>query len=785
MPTLLEKEDPFKGFSDLVSTFEPVGDVYRTRRAVAGTTINDQSFLVDKPSSGFRIFCVGGSSAYGFPWNAEAAFGGMLGDVLVASHPDVHVEVVNASGVSYAIHRVNIIADELLAYEPDVFIVYSGHNEFVEPAFYDALKQRSGIRTRLEYALANSRVYAGMKSLISNSRDRKQSEARVYDALVRRDNSRFYSAAEKEAITAAFESRLDRLVSRAKASGVKVLLATVPCNLAEWPPERSTSGAGQSSVESEKSWHAIRVGKNRLNQGDARAALDELEEAVRLAPATAEAHYLLGRAFEDLGMWDRAREAYRTACDMDASPSRRVSAINDAIRKVGQKHGALLVDMDAVFEQNSANGLVGFELVEDYVHPTQKGHKLIAWHMWDAMEKAGWLGSPTAAERTLFDSVIAARDVQIATPTGGAWLFNQGVVLWKQKNHEAAIEKFRESLDVNPMYPGALQNIGTILIQLGRAEEALTVLERAVEIDPKVPGAHNALANAYVALGRADEAETHYNEALRLRPDSGMAHIDLANMLFGLERLEEAEAHYLKALQLLKDDGLIHKNLGVLMLSLGRPVDAATHAQAALSRATSMPDGAVVELGNLLNQTGQHAKALSLLERTVEIVPESADAHKYLADALRGVGRVEEALAQYQEASRLMPKSSSIHYTIGQVLESVGRFEETIDYYEEALRLTPDSAEVHHNLGVVLKQFKRFEEAEDHERAALRLEPDMSEAHNGLAIALIHQGKLAEAVTHFESALAIRPDYTNANRNLAKVKVLISERGVPGTQASQ
>ena len=41
-------------------------------------------------------------------------------------------------------HGVNlrIVADELLDYEPDVFIVFSGHNEFIEPAFYETLKSR-------------------------------------------------------------------------------------------------------------------------------------------------------------------------------------------------------------------------------------------------------------------------------------------------------------------------------------------------------------------------------------------------------------------------------------------------------------------------------------------------------------------------------------------------------------------------------------------------------------------------------------------------------------------
>src|SRR5262245_8596378 len=68
VPTLLEREDPSRGFSGLVSVFEQDGDHYRTRPETGYLTFNPQSFLVHKPGNGLRLFCVGGSSAFGFPW---------------------------------------------------------------------------------------------------------------------------------------------------------------------------------------------------------------------------------------------------------------------------------------------------------------------------------------------------------------------------------------------------------------------------------------------------------------------------------------------------------------------------------------------------------------------------------------------------------------------------------------------------------------------------------------------------------------------------------------------
>ncbi len=583
MPRLLETEDPFKGFSNLVSAFEREGDVYRTRRAIADSTINDQSFRVEKPQNGVRIFCLGGSSSYGFPWNAEAAFGGVLADALTASHPKLSVEVVNASGLSYAMHRVNIVADELLAYEPDIFIVYSGHNEFVEPALFEALKEQGSTRTRLEYMLAHSRVYAGMHKLITSQRVTNQGTTAIFDAHVRRDQSRVYLPVEKKAIVAEFHARLERLVGRAKDSGVRVLLATVPCNQSEWRPEKSATGAAVSAADIERWRRFTRSGRESLNQREFDAAASEFEQAIRIAPDHAESHFLLARAYEGLEQWELAREQYRLACDLDVSPARRVSAINEAIRSIGQKQDVLVVDLDAIFEEHSENGLVGFNLIEDYVHPTPEGHELIAWHLWDAMEQAGWLNGKGRAIRNVFDRVIAERNSKPMSKPSATWVQNQGILFWKQGNTQAAIQKFREAVELAPEYAGVMVNLASLLNNVGQYEEALTTIRRALEIDPNHPGGHSALAASLARAGNVPEAETHFKEALRLQPQSAEIHCAYANMLQGIERIEEAETRYREALRLEPDYTDAHNGLAIALIRKGEPEKALPHLQEALA----------------------------------------------------------------------------------------------------------------------------------------------------------------------------------------------------------
>ena len=75
-----------------------------------------------------------------------------------------------------------------------------------------------------------------------------------------------------------------------------------------------------------------------------------------------------------------------------AAPIRRIAAINDAIRKIATEENVLLVDADALFATAAESGLIGFDLIEDYVHPNDEGHVLLARHVWSAIEKsaAAW-----------------------------------------------------------------------------------------------------------------------------------------------------------------------------------------------------------------------------------------------------------------------------------------------------------------------------------------------------------------------------------------------------------
>ena len=685
--TLIERQDPSRGFSGLVPVFVQEGQMMRTRPSLRGEVFNDQFFAATKPPASLRIFTVGGSSAFGFPWGTGASFSGVLQDVLSAAYPDQEFEVINAAGVSYAMHRLNLVVQELVKYEPDLLIVYSGHNEFIEHDFYGALRGRNSVMTRLVHTVAQLRVSGALHSLLVKEVTTEKSTGARFGMVVDRVDKIWDIPAEKAAVVKSYRDGLSRLIRVAHDNDTKILVATVPCNLRDWRPQRSIIGHFEDDSTRTKWQEAYATGQSYLHAAEYRDAVVALQSALQLAPEHADTHFLLGRAYEELGDWEQSHRSYERAVDYDASPIRRVSQINRAIREVASLEGALLVDIERTFTENSAHGLIGFELIEDYVHPSAEGHTLIAWELWRSIAETGWFDGVKQAQRHVFDRIVAARP-PISTNQNAVWHYNQGIILENQGHFEQAIAKYRQATEIIPDYWAALQNLGLLLRQQGDLELALQVMRRAVAIRPGTAdsllplgdllrstgrldealdtfrrvaadsdraAAHLGIGQVYERMGLAGQAAAAFEHAMKLEPDLAKPHILLAHLMIRQRDNQNAEVHVKHALRLDPLDADAHNALGVLYSALHRLDDAA----AAFVRAT-------------------------------ELNPASASIYHNLSRVLLLQGDLDQAQMNLDTATKLDPQLSLVHFTQGEIFARREMWREAATQYRLALERQPD-----------------------------------------------------------------------------------------------
>jgi len=620
---LMAERDPYAGFSRRVRVFEddPARGVIQTSSRAVAQSFNAQEFAADKPPDGFRFFVLGGSSAFGFPWGAKVAYAQPLADALAATWPERTIEPVNAAGMSYGSLRLRVLMHEVLAYEPNLIIIDSGHNEFVERQFYrDALARGASVG-RLRGLLYRWRLYGLMTRLIARIRKPapEPAEATTTGELlgldVAREEARNVRDEERESVRRTFEENLRAIVDLARQRGVSIVLCTVASNLRDWRPNQavffeSTETAARNNVLS-----LLGKAVPLLAQGSPVEALGLLEQACTLAPEHAGVNYQLGRAYEALSRWEEARASYERARDLDAQPSRAPAAINETIRQVAAATETLLVDVERDFAAASEHGLTGLDLIEDYVHPTPRGHRLIALSIWKALNRSGLLGEPRDPDEKTFWEAAGpppGRDAAAHDARAG-FLYNMALVLSHQGLTVRAIETYRDCLEIEPRHYVAAYNLGLLLFQQDAYAEAAEQFSAALAVEPRHLGSILGLGMAEAKMGQVDAAAETFREATRVDPGSVEAWNGLGYALEISGKRDEAMAAYEDAL--LRDP---------------RHVPALTN------------------LGVALVAAGSAARGIPLLRESLALNHAQPRARYALAEALVAAGELDEAESHYR-----------------------------------------------------------------------------------------------------------------------------------------
>lgn len=88
-----------------------------------------------------------------------------------------------------------------------------------------------------------------------------------------------------------------------------------------------------------------------------------------------------------------------------------------------------------------------------------------------------------------------------------------------------------------------------------------------------------------------------------------------------------------------------------------------------------------------LSRLGRVAEIIPLIERSVQLHPESAELHFAAAQAYHELSRFDDAIQSYGKAIEIDPKNSSIWFEQGRTLLSMRRFEESIVSADTSVRL--------------------------------------------------------------------------------------------------
>lgn len=594
----LYESDPLVGFASRIPLYEPVGEsepgehggwVQRANNKRA--FFNYQKFSSQRPADTHRVFCVGGSTTYGRPYDDVTSFCGWLRVLLPVADPSRSWEFINAGGISYASYRVAALMEELVQYQPDLFIIYTGHNEFLEARTYAELRQSPALLLEVRALLNATRTYTALTKLIDTARGTRSGEIMKENVLpgeveallddsvglqaYRRDDSM------KAGVLAHFRINLDRMIDIADSVDADSMLVTPASNLRHCSPFKSERDSGLS-VHQRSAWAEwMTKTRRRLSRRRFDKALAAVDKAIAIDPRHADSHFLRGQILYAASRFPEARRSFQVAIDEDICPLRAPSQFREAVEQVARARGVPLVRWDRVLESRAANGIVGEEFFLDHVHTTISANRLLALQIIESLHSRGEIDLAPGWNPSAIAEVAAEVEGRLDAQAHARALTNLAKVFgWAGKTQEAhelalraleaiddveayhnaamnslrlgrteeAVEYYEQVLKRSPNHAAVLSDMGFALTRLDRFEAAAAALRKSIEAEDSERARFN-MGALLEKQGRYDEAIAEFHEALRINPARGEYHMAAANVHVKRGEIDRALRQYTLALE--------------------------------------------------------------------------------------------------------------------------------------------------------------------------------------------------------------------------------------------
>ncbi len=581
-----------------------LGTRYFTNLKVAPEVSND-IFAQTKPENSYRIFVLGGSTAYGYPYGHNGSLSRFLLQRLQHAFPGREFEVINLAMPAVNTFTVLDLIDDVLEQKPDLLILYTGHNEYYGALGAGSRERfgRSRALTRLLLRLQEYRTLLFLRHQLGNLAGLfapgKQDApgATLMERMVGESEIPFGSETYHLGV-ANFRENMQAIADRAEQAKVPVIISTLTSNLADQPPFVSVSALPEADSEF-KSLH--RRAKDAMQQEDFAAAIPLWRELARADTLNAEYAFQLGKALQQLGRTSEAAAAFSRARDLDALRFRAPAVFNEILENIAsEREGIALADVEAAFVENSPQGIPGSALFLEHLHPNVRGYFVMAKAVAQTLAASFWkeprwpefsedLDARLWQERgvTPLDEEVAKIRIGVLTSRWPfvrekftssfayapenelqrlAWKLWKNELTWEQahvrmaefytrkRQFEAAAREYEALILETPQNVSPYLRAGLSWLMHGKSTRAKTILMRSLKVEP-TPQAYKFIGAILLQEKNVFAAVNYLALAARSLPEDTQVLYNLTGGYLMIGEVEKADST-LKALEKLKPGSL-------------------------------------------------------------------------------------------------------------------------------------------------------------------------------------------------------------------------------------
>lgn len=476
---------------------------------------NFEPFLKQKAAGTLRIFVLGESTTIGYPYMHNGSFHRWLQYRLLHEFPDKDTEIINLALTAVNTYTVYGFAKELVDYQADAVLIYTGHNEYygalgvgsTSSFAHNPSLMRLVIRLR-EFRLIqliNAAVSGIRKTLSGDNNDLRENLMKRMAA----DQQIAYESDVYQAGIDQFKTNLNDICQVLSQKKIPVLISNLVSNEKDLKPFISAPGNGATS---------------------------------------AQARYELANRAYAAGNFAEAKKAYTQAKELDMLRFRAPEAVNQLIQDVATKYpGVTLVDTKHTFDEHSPHGILGQETLLEHVHPNLYGYALLSDAFYNALKKRQLLPAGREHELsfaelqqhmpiTAVDSLKGAYEVMILKE---GWPFNVPMPT-EEKRTKTVEEELAGALVVKQItWPDAMNQLRDHYLKQNDTLNALKVTEAFLLEFPNDPAFYTQAAKLCLSRNDNEAAVTYLKKAFRLANSFETAQ-PLFITLLKLDRPEEA-----------------------------------------------------------------------------------------------------------------------------------------------------------------------------------------------------------------------------------------------------
>jgi eukaryotic-like serine/threonine-protein kinase len=285
--------------------------------------------------------------------------------------------------------------------------------------------------------------------------------------------------------------------------------------------------------------------------------------------------------------------------------------------------------------------------------------------------------------------------------------------------------RLKNLMDPNPKWTAEAASNGRLAVQLddglatgyvtlGRIHEdagqhdlAVQEFQRATKLDPRNAEAHDGTAHAQESAGHLAEAEETFKKAAALRPDNWSGYNSLALFYDRQGRYAEAVREVQRAIELTPDNSVLYLNLGAFYLDTGearfRP-----EAEQALRKSIALTPSypAYANLGLMFCDAKRFKdcaetteKALQLNDTNYLVWGNLILAYDWLEQEAKAAAACAKALPLLERTVQAKPRESLAHSTLGEWYARTGERQKSFGEIRTALALSPDDPAVLESAG--------------------------------------------------------------------------------------